>query len=79
MQWLLLVFGVVGVCGTICMKLSDGGAWGSVSFMYHGGTGCDYMRRFDLCCGFIVSLLRCGSEMRGMKTLCTGSVLKFRV
>jgi len=24
MQWLLLAFGVVGVCGTICMKLSDG-------------------------------------------------------
>ena len=24
MWWLLLVFGVVGVCVTICMKLSDG-------------------------------------------------------
>jgi len=24
MQWLLLVFGVVGVCGNTCVKRSDG-------------------------------------------------------
>ena len=49
-----------------------GGAWRSVSFMYHGGTGCSYMMRFDLCCGLMVSLLRCGGGMCGMKSLCTG-------
>ena len=76
MWWLLLAFGIIGVCGTICMKLSDGGACGSVSYMYHGDTGCDYMMRFDLRCGLMVSLLRCGGEMRGMKSLFTGSVLK---
>ena len=24
MQWLVLASGIIGVCGTICMKLSDG-------------------------------------------------------
>jgi len=24
MRWLLLAFGIIGVCGTACMKLSDG-------------------------------------------------------
>ena len=51
------------------------GAWGSVSFMYHGGTGCNYMMRCDLYGGLVVSVLRCNGGMRGMKSLCVGSGL----
>ena len=52
------------------------GAWRSVSFMYHGGTGCNYVMRCDLYGGLAAPLLRCGGEVRGMKPLCSGSVLK---
>jgi len=52
------------------------GAWGSVSFMYYGGTGCNYIRQFDLYGGLRVSLLRCSGGMCGMKALYTGSGLK---
>jgi len=31
MWWLLLAFGIVGVCGTICMRLSDGLLSGSLA------------------------------------------------
>ena len=76
MQWLLLAFGIIGRgSDTTCMKLSDG-TWGSVSFMYHGGTGCNHIRQFDLYGGLRVSLLRCSGGMRGMKSLCAGSGLK---
>jgi len=44
--------------------------------MYYGGTGCDYIMRFDLRCGLMVSLLRCGGEIRGMKSLCAGYAFK---
>ena len=76
MWWLVLAFGIIReVCGTICMKLSDGGV-GSVSFMYHGGTDCNHIRQFDLYGGLRVSLLRCSGGVRGMKSLCTGSGLR---
>jgi multidrug transporter EmrE-like cation transporter len=35
MQWLLLAFGVVGVYGTICMKLSDGFLSGGLSGLWY--------------------------------------------
>jgi len=75
MWWLLLAYGIIReVCGTICMKLSDGGV-GSVSFMYHGGTGCTHMRQGDIYGGIMVLLLGCDGEMRSMKSLCVGAGL----
>jgi len=44
--------------------------------MYYGGTGCNYVMRCDLYVGLAAPLLRCGGEVRGMKPLCSGSVLK---
>ena len=42
-----------------------GGAWGSVSFLYHGGIGCDcMMQSIWRACGI-------GGELRGMESLCT--------
>ena len=64
--------GVVSIGHADCGR----GAWGSVSFIYHGGTGCTHMRRCDLHGRLVVSHLRCGGEVRGMKSLCTGSGLK---
>lgn len=52
------------------------GVWRSVSFMYHGGTGCNYVMRCDLYGGLAAPLLRCGGEVRGMKSLCSCPVLK---
>ena len=77
MWWLLLVFGVVGVCVTICMKLSDGlVSSGLASSPARAATqGCSAMRYSQL----VVSLLWCGGEMLGMKSLCAGSGLKFGV
>ena len=47
--------------------------------MYHGGTGCNHIRQFDLYGWLRVSLLRCSGGMRGMKSLCAGSGLKSEV
>ena len=67
----------------VCQCADDGwqcdsasvGVWGSVSFMYYGDTGCNYMRRRDPYGGLIVLLLRCSGGMRGIKSLCAGSGL----
>jgi hypothetical protein len=47
------------------------GARGSVSFIYHGGTGYNHIMRCDLYGGLMILLLRCCGEMRGMKSLYT--------
>ena len=53
-----------------------GDAWGSVSFMYHGGIGYNYVRRRCLYGELVALLLRCSGGMRGMKSLYSGFVLK---
>jgi hypothetical protein len=35
MQWSLLAFGIIGVCGTICMKLSDGFLSGDLAGLWY--------------------------------------------
>ena len=77
MQWLLLAFGIIRVCGTACMKLSDRGRGvGRLVLCIMAALGYNHIMRCNLYSRFVVSLLGCGGEMRGMKSLCAGYAFK---
>jgi len=60
MWWLLLAFGIIGVCGT---------ASSPIIAAVLEVVRCDIVGLWYRCCG-------AGGEVRGMKSLCTGSELK---